>query len=438
MNAAAWRARSSMRAIRPALCSGAMSFLSKLLGRKPEQTAAPSPHEVFAAEVANVLRQTPGVSGATFDADKFSFAVEAGDESWTLFLHNLFAETRELSPAARAERIQALVRSVQPAVADELDWDEARPGLVPLLRVATNFAAMPVAADKQPYGRPFLPFLIECVGLDSSASTAFVGSQLAEPWGQAPDTLYECARANLLAHVEAGDDTASFDASAAFPIWCVSRDDSYEASRLLLPGWLASFRGRVHGRPIAIVPERATLIVGGDADDACIERLIDTAQRQYQSSPRSISPALYTVDDQGRVIPFELPVTHPLANKVALGHITLAANEYAAQKQVLEERLTEDVYIGELSAVKRTSNGSYYSYTTWGKGVMSLLPQADELVLIEDTPDVQDKSLALSWETALTALGECLVREPGMDPPRWRTVAWPSQDVLAALAATRR
>jgi hypothetical protein len=42
------------------------------------------------------------------------------------------------------------------------------------------------------------------------------------------------------------------DEDAPYATWLVSSNDMYESSRLLLPGWLASFGGKVSGRPVAI------------------------------------------------------------------------------------------------------------------------------------------------------------------------------------------
>src|SRR5262249_46032673 len=121
------------------------------------------------------------------------------------------------------------------------------------------------------------------------------------------------------------------------PLWIVASNDSYEASRLLVPGWLASFRDRVDGNPIAIVPERSLLLVGGDARVEMVERLLDKAEGRFVASTRSVSPALYTVDADGRVIPYVGYAGHPLETRLRLAHERLAAYEYDCQKRALDE-----------------------------------------------------------------------------------------------------
>src|SRR6185369_15379006 len=105
-----------------------------------------------------------------------------------------------------------------------------------------------------------------------------------------------------------------YDDRVDYPLWHVARDDSYESSRLLLPAWLASFAGKVKGKPVAVVPHRSCVVVGGDGDHACLRRLIEFARREYEASPRAISPALYTVDAGGALAPLVLPGDHPLAS----------------------------------------------------------------------------------------------------------------------------
>jgi hypothetical protein len=89
---------------------------------------------------------------------------------------------------------------------------------------------------------------------------------------------------------------------------------------------------------LAIAPHRPFVLVGGDGDEACIERLIETARREYEASPRNVSPGLYTVDAGGAVVPLVLPGDHRPASEVALGHVLLASTEYEAQQQCLQQK----------------------------------------------------------------------------------------------------
>jgi hypothetical protein len=43
------------------------------------------------------------------------------------------------------------------------------------------------------------------------------------------------------------------------------------------------------------------------------------------------------------------------------------------------------------------------------------------------------ETLRVTWEALASEVGDCLQLEPEMDPPRWRTVRWPSKAVIEKL-----
>jgi hypothetical protein len=315
--------------------------------------------------------------------------------------------------------------------ATKMAWNEVRPKLAPLLRTPSLFGSLP-KLDKRPLHRPFLPFLIECIGVDSDHGIAYAAPHMLEAWGvKAPDA-FAAATENGRAYFV--DDVAPFDPQAPYPLWHVARDDSYESSRLLVPGWLASFAGRVKGRPVAVVPHRSLLIVGGDGDERCLRRLIDTAKGEFQASPRGISPALYSVDDEDAVVPFVLPSDHPLAPDVAIGHVVLAMAEYNRQQQHLQAQIGNDIYVAPYKAV-HADEGRVISYSIWSRGIPSLLPRTDEVALLVAPGDKHGEVLRVPWRALVDAVGVCLVQETDMDPPRWRATRWPEDGVLHKLRA---
>ncbi len=125
------------------------------------------------------------------------------------------------------------------------------------------------------------------------------------------------------------DRSASIYDQTDGPLFVVSTDDMYESSRLLIPGWLASFRGKVEGAPVAIVPHASLLLVGGSACPTMISRLVAIAAREFDASPRHVSPALYTVDESDRVVPYLSD-----AVDVCVAEHKLASWEYTRQKQL--------------------------------------------------------------------------------------------------------
>jgi hypothetical protein len=399
----------------------------------PDETT--SPRELFAASVETAARALPSVTSVERTPEGFGILVRLGGKEHTLFLDNLFEETRDLDPEERERRVARLLRAAfqRPPDPGAMSWADVRPKLAPLLRPATQFGGLPgLAADARPLSRPFAPFLLECVGIDSEDGIAYATPGLVSTWGVGAPEVFAAALENGRAYFT--EDVESYDAQAPYPIFYVARDDSYESSRILVPGWLASFADKVVGKPVAIVPHRGLVIVGGDGDNGCLRRLIDAGKAEFEASPRRISPALYTVDGDGKVVPLTLPAGHPLATDVLVGHHMTAISEYQIQEKQLEERLEEDIFISSYSAVRDLA-GNAFSYTTWTKNVPTLLPKADEVALILDPADREAEILRVPWDKLLEIADDCVVREPEMDPPRWRATGWPRDEAVTRLRA---
>lgn len=402
-----------------------MGFWKKLFGGG-EGEAPASPRDHFAAEVEACLRQLPQVSTVKARDDFALDVTITGGGVHTVFMENTFHETRDMSPDERMVRISRLVSGI--GQEEELDWESAKERLVPLVRACTVFAGVVPDADKQPLSRVVLPFLVETVVIDSEANMRYVTPSTVEEWGVDPETVFRHAQENAERFFDV-DDAEIYEQKDDSTIWHVTRDDSYESSRLLLPGWLASFRGKVNGNPVAIVPERAKLFVAGDGDVLCLERLLDMAEREYAASRRSISPAMYTVDDTGAVIPLALPDKHPLRNPVALGHARLALAEYDIQQKVLQKDREEDVFVASYVAVQR-EDGTITSYSTWTDGVPTWLPKTDDVALVGGNPE-DPTVLRVPWEAM-----EGMLRElPDVYPPRFETGDWPDAADLEKLRA---
>jgi uncharacterized protein YtpQ (UPF0354 family) len=403
-----------------------MGFWSKIFGGGQKA----SPEELFTQLCLDEVQRHPLVVRAERAAGDEQ-AVEIwkegdGQPSQTIFLSNTFAETRELPPEEKREAIRRLLKMFDPATAEQT-WDEAQGSLVPVLRIA-SFAW---------FGRgllwwPFAPYLRTFIGIDHETSISYATPERLEKWQQDELLVLALALANLRAHVEAAPDCEPYDASAAYPIWHVTRDDSYEASRLALPHYLAGFRGKVNGTPIAIVPHRSLLVIAGDADNEAIARLAQMAEAEFAASTRPVSPAVYTIDAAGKVIPLRLPPAHPQHWAVERGHYLLAQTCHADQKKWLEERFEEegtDVFVASFGLLTKNETGAIRSWGSMTKDVATLLPKTDLVGL----NDLVEKPFLVPWEKVFELAPECFVPAPEFEPFRVRIVGWPAPAVLAEL-----
>ena len=247
-----------------------------------------------------------------------------------------------------------------------------------------------------------------------------------EGWGATVDQLFEAARANIAAaadHVERYDDGPAI-------VWHVAANDDYESSRLLVPGWLAGFAGKVDGTPIAAIPQRSMLLVAGAGDPRAVERLLASTEAEFKASTRRLSPALYTVGEGDRVVPLVLPREHPLRTRVAVTHAKLAIYEYQGQKELVDQQHEQDgTDIFVASYMVREIEGNVVSLATWVENVDSLLPVADAVAFgREGVP-----TIIVRWSDVQRIAGSCWERDPVLDPPRMRTLRWPDTAILAEL-----
>jgi hypothetical protein len=399
----------------------------------PRSPARVTPEEAFTALFLDEARAHPAVERAERIPGDFAVHLfrPGTEQPWTAFLGNLFQEAREDAPDDKVLRIRRFLSTLGSTEPD-LSWEEAAPRLVPLVRLATFGAG----AGVTPLSRPFVPFVHVLVGVDSEHSVAIVDRARVDEWKQPPDAVFAAAIATLARHVR-DDDVERYDPEAPYAIWHVTRDDSYECSRLALPGFLASFRGRVSGNPIAIVPNRSTLIVSGDGDPAAIARLARSAEAEFIASPRAVSPAVYTLTGSDLVTPLHLPREHPQHLAVERGHRVLAATCYADQKAELEKRFEAEnveIFVATLKVSEHEQTKELTTIATFAQGIPSLLPEADMIVLVTNESPTPSLTM-VPWATAFELARECFERDPKLDPPRYLTLAWPRPEVLAELRA---
>ncbi|WP_394847369.1 hypothetical protein LZC95_07875 [Pendulispora brunnea] len=387
--------------------------------------------DYFAGEVAEIMLTLPQVLGVKRGRD-FTLDVATRDGVHAkVHLENIFSETRDMSTEQRKLRIIVAYGSIGAPPVDA--WSQVCGALVPVLRSATysigTWAQQPGAA---PIRRPFLPFLDEIVVMDQPTTMMPILRAMVSLWNVDEQTVFAVAdsRKGLFSapSVRLYDDKDG-------PLWIVQCEDAYEASRLLVPGWLASFRGRVEGEPIAIMPQRSIVMIGGDRRPALIKRLLDKAAREFAVSTRGLSPALYSVDAEGRVIPYERAGHDELAVAVRVAHHELAYAEYEAQREVLNRihaSQKRDVYISRYIVVVNGDKTEAQSCAVWPKKIRTYLPRAERVILTPSEAPSECVDLPFSAiEARLNPLANS-------HPLLFEAGEFPSEHELAALATLAR
>lgn len=278
--------------------------------------------------------------------------------------------------------------------------------------------------ERAPVRRGVAPFLHERLVVDRPDLRRFVTRADLAAWDVRPEAAYGVAHENLPATgLRMGDNG----------LWELASGDGYESSRLLLPGWLAAFRGRVPGRPVAVVPHARGLFVGGDADHDLVRELLTIGPRAWRDEGDPISPVPYTIDDRGAIVPWAPgPQVPPLLRaSVHAASRALASREYARQAEVLDDfdEVPATAYEVALAPAGADDVRLAYGFCRWTRGQDARLPEVDVVVLAAAG---HGAVLAVPWEAFVRFAGAHLVAEP-LSPPRWRTRGWPDATALKAL-----
>jgi uncharacterized protein YtpQ (UPF0354 family) len=392
------------------------------------------PETFFLQQVTAMAKSMGAFAEVTPHEEELSLELRRDAEGapvLTAYLQNLYSDTRDLAPAERAARVRYFLEGVAEPPNAELTWDEAQSRVFAVLRSPAMFAALP--PGKPVVAMRSLPCLYECVALDLGRTFSYVAEAQVSEWGCSLEELFERARTNV--ERELDHTIEPWDIAAPYPMWHVSANDAYESSRLLAPSFLRGMREHVTGRLVCAIPERSTMLLVGDASNDSIARLAEAAERQYMSSTRGISPALYSVDEHGEVAPLEVALDHPLAFIVRRGHVLLANAEYAEQKRTLDaehEKQERDLFVATFIATQR--DAELRTIATWSQDVDTLLPVVDYVAFVTlDEYEEPKDSILVPWQVVMETAGDCLEEVKDLWPTRFHTKRYPNDSELAKL-----
>ena len=183
------------------------------------------------------------------------------------------------------------------------------------------------------------------------------------------------------------------------------------------------------GDPVAIVVSRSGLVVAGSQDASALDamaRFVD-AHMQKEARPISLLPIVYRNGDWQ-------PLDTTDAIYASLDQLRAKQHlwDYGEQKRLLEahyEKQGRDVFVASLDALEY--EGRLRTWTTWTYNAVSLLPEADVVIL---NPGEGRSMLVRSWSDIRDICG-MLQPEPGTYPPRYLVEQGPRDEDWQRLAA---
>jgi hypothetical protein len=216
-------------------------------------------------------------------------------------------------------------------------------------------------------------------------------------------------------------------------VFISANSDNYDASRLVLLDLIRKIP--VRGEPIAMVPNRDTLIVTGSEDEAGLKVMCKVGEDSFQK-PRPISTvALRLVGDQWESW---LPEpARPVYGKLRELKLRTLGMEYTDQKELLDQihrQAHKDLFVAAYSALQRKDTGQVSTYCVWTAGVTSLLPETDDIILLRPDVAAGKASIAAAggFQRVRDVAGD-LMRPQGTYPERYLVQEFPSEQQLALI-----
>ncbi|MGA4636645.1 hypothetical protein ACPA5B_22490 [Pseudomonas solani] len=395
-----------------------MGFLDSLFNRKP------SPDD-FAVLFESAARKAGFKGELVYRPREFRLVY---GESAFFNLHNAYREYCSQRGARRRETLNNYIAALcENQRSRALPLDEARPLLLPVIRSRgmiedLRLHQVRTEGDDLDFSPVYLPMgddAVVLLAIDHPESTATLVQGPDKSWGITLEEGLAIALTNLR------DTTADSFVEVVPGLFRGDWNDSYDISRIFLPDVLE--RLPLKGRPVFMVPSRETLLVTGDHDGHALAAMVELSL-QAASEGRAISTGLYCYED-GKVATY--PVQHPLLQaRLARMRYLTTKNEYDTQKHALDlihQENSTDIFVANYQLYAAQEDPDLlFSIASWTEGVDSLLPRVDRLVLVRPNEDCSDaETRAVSWEQAMTLLGDLLEEAPGFYPPRYRTLGFP-------------
>jgi len=260
-----------------------------------------TPEEFRDKVKAAVERAHPGLKATPKDA----FTLELSN-GMVMYLHN-FYQTYQASPGnvdRLMETIAGSLPSIQGPEIVEVDFEAARPKIMPLIKPRDFVEDTPKGL--QLTFSPFTTRTVIAYVLDAKKHIAFVNETMRERWGKTTQELRSLACENLLeykkemkAHALGGDKVEAI---------VLQTLDGYDATRVLLPNFWERISPHLGNEFLVGIPNRDFLIAFSTRDKAFARATIAQIRKDFRKQPYAVTDEILHVTEFGIVAHDEPPL----------------------------------------------------------------------------------------------------------------------------------
>lgn len=399
-----------------------------------------SGQEAFTREVAALLAEMPAVASVKLQGELHLFIRYSNGAEGHKFLGNLWAETREMSPRDRADRVLHELASTRDVGGGPRSWADAQSHILPVLRNprhlavpepavgdAARLVVPPLSAEGRAQHVHFTAsrFLLVMAVIDQERTMSYVMQYHLEDWAMTAGELFSQSLGNLK--------RSGMNADVLGGGVVVRHPRSYGSSWMAVPGIFDEVAEMAGDEVVAVAPERDSAYFIKWRHVSVVQSVLGVAMNEYETNPRAISPVFYRQDAQHRLEPWTPPTDYPNRNDVLRARSVVCQAEYEWQREYLEKVAVstgEDVLVAPVT-LREIQGGRTLTGAVWPKGATNaLLPYHVDEVHLTD-PNAHE-TVTVRWRDLEEHAHAFLRTEPSLNPPRVRISGWPG-DVLSEL-----
>ena len=401
-----------------------MSWWNKII-RKSDK-------DQFAERLMKALQAAGDPRTASYDPDEFCLRFwENGQEQGLLNLNNLFIEYSQVERQQREQCLNRIVRAALSHLKEIPDeFRDAAHDLWPRLWARSTFEQ--IRLQQRLNGSEPLQYPLEPIGEHLTLSLVYdlpeavrsISTDDLEAWG----VTYWQAREVALQQLAESDFQI---VSLGGELHASSTGDSYDATRMILIDLIHQLD--IAGQPIAMVPNRDTLLITGSESEVGQKMMLELAQKTLAEQPRPLTATPLILDQDEQWIDWDPPPENPLYQHYRELKLGWLASEYAdQQKLLLAIHQQEHVPLGVADFSALQTDGQMLSYSIWGRGAPTLLPETDLIALIPSPQATGDQIRMIPAEQVRNELSD-LMKEIDCYPTRWEVTEFPSEQRLKRL-----
>jgi hypothetical protein len=411
-----------------------LSIFKSLTSATEKEPALPAdPRTAFARVIEEEFRAQGHIGRLVFDLENFTLLFKDGKNGGAC-LATAFAQYQSVqTPEAKQEIVQDIVRRhCRSLQAGPEDFESVRYRIIPIVRERSFFEFLKLQFQIEgresgsPEYRPIAENLCVCVAVKSPDGNRYVNENRLAKWGVSFDEACQVAHQNL-----SGASQVPF-ARERTGVYIGPWQDGNVPSRLLLPEIIRKLN--VLGAPVAVAPNRNTLIVTGSEDISGQRVMLGLAQEAFKNA-RPMAPWPLILRATEWLSYFPESGTPLFADYASLRLQTLEW-EYAQQKPLLDrlyEKIGVDTFIASFHCIRNEKTKKQESYTIWNRGAPTLLPRSDLIFLVDPEKPKGEKIVCKAYWDQAAALLSNLMRAQDMFPERFYVADFPEPALVEKL-----